>query len=155
VDRQSGRPPTGRSSAPRTAPARRRGAAPGEDVAVDASWRDPHPRAGSARAWRRRRAGRRCERDVHRRVTRRSSVPEAAVTAEVVGHVRDHHVLAEQQLALDEQRRLVVEDLLPPAGRDELRQHDGHHVVVAARAGAARCSPSAAQQRAGRASSAR
>jgi len=50
-----------------------------------------------------------------------------------VGHVGDDGVLAEEQRALDEQRGLVVQGVLPPVPRQELREHDRHHLVVAVR----------------------
>ena len=47
--------------------------------------------------------------------------------AHVVRHVGDHHARVEQQRRLQPQRRLVVEQVLPPVRRHELRQH---HVIV-------------------------
>ena len=44
-------------------------------------------------------------------------------------NVGDDDVLSEQKGALDQQRGLVVKNLLPPARRKELGQDDGHHVV--------------------------
>src|SRR5204863_33006 len=49
--------------------------------------------------------------------------------AQPVGHVDDDAVVAvgalgEQELGLEQQRRLVVQQVLPPMGGHELRQHD-------------------------------
>src|SRR5215469_18745521 len=52
-------------------------------------------------------------------------------SAEVIGDVGNHDVLAEQEGALDEESRLVVEQMLPPVPGDELGNDDGDHVVLA------------------------
>src|SRR5436309_11779081 len=51
---------------------------------------------------------------------------------EEVRHVSDNRVLAEEERALDEQGRLVVEHVLPPPAREEFGQDDRDHLLVAA-----------------------
>src|SRR5919108_5147823 len=58
--------------------------------------------------------------------------PATRSALQQVRHVRDDDVAAEEQRALHEQGRLVVQDVLPPAARQELRQHDRYHPSVAA-----------------------
>src|SRR5215470_19263652 len=53
--------------------------------------------------------------------------------AQVEGHVDHYHPLAEEQRALDQQRGLVVQEVLPPASRHELGNHDRDHVRLAER----------------------
>src|SRR4029450_4863051 len=53
--------------------------------------------------------------------------------AEVEGHARDDNRRLEQQEARDVEGGLVVQDVLPPVGRDELGEHDRHDRVPAAR----------------------
>src|SRR5580765_1394182 len=48
---------------------------------------------------------------------------------QVVRHARDDDLLAEEERALDQERALVVEQVMPPARRDEFRQEDGDEVV--------------------------
>src|SRR6059036_2054439 len=50
--------------------------------------------------------------------------------SEMKRHARHDRVRAEEQRALDEQRALVVQQMLPPARRHELRQDDGDIVVL-------------------------
>src|SRR5438309_589678 len=50
---------------------------------------------------------------------------------EVVGDVRHHDILPEEQRAFDQERRLVVQEVLPPVLGHELGNDDGDHVVVA------------------------
>jgi hypothetical protein len=49
----------------------------------------------------------------------------------VIGNIGNHDVLAEEEGALDEESRLVVEQMLPPVPGDELGNDDGDHVVLA------------------------
>src|SRR5215813_7295912 len=51
-------------------------------------------------------------------------------SAEVIGDVGNHDVLAEEEGAFDEESRLVVEEMLPPVPGDELGNDDGDHVVL-------------------------
>ena len=53
----------------------------------------------------------------------------AGLLREVERHAGDDGVRPEEQRALDQQRRLVVQQVLPPARGHELRQDDGHVVV--------------------------
>src|SRR5919109_2268460 len=53
------------------------------------------------------------------RPTRTASAPEK------IPDVGDDRILAEQRRALDRQRGLVVQDVLPPARGQEFRNHDG------------------------------
>src|SRR5213592_3544637 len=48
-----------------------------------------------------------------------------------VRDIRDDRVAAEEQRALEQKRRLVVQDVLPPPTGDELGQHHRHHVIRA------------------------
>src|SRR5712692_5207612 len=50
-----------------------------------------------------------------------------------VRDIRDHGVPAEEQRALEQERRLVVQDVLPPSAGDELGYHQRHHVIRTAR----------------------
>src|SRR5262249_61359399 len=52
-------------------------------------------------------------------------------SAEMIGDVGNHDVLAEEEGALDEESRLVVEEMLPPVPGDELGNDDGDHVILA------------------------
>src|SRR5262245_43019631 len=67
------------------------------------------------------------------RPRRRQVVRVLTRSAQVEGHVDHHHPLAEEQGALDQQRGLVVQQVLPPAGRHELGNHDRDHVRLAER----------------------
>src|SRR4028118_1456034 len=49
---------------------------------------------------------------------------------QAIRHAGYYPVLAEQERAFDQQRGLVVQQIMPPARRDKLRQHDCNHVVV-------------------------
>ena len=49
----------------------------------------------------------------------------------MVGHVRHDDVLPEEERSLDQERRLVVQEVLPPVRGHELRDDDGDHVIVA------------------------
>ena len=57
------------------------------------------------------------------------------------GHARHHHAGLEQQPALEAQRRLVVQQLLPPVPDDVLRDEHAHDVARPVRRAAFRCSP--------------
>src|SRR5947209_17357604 len=50
-----------------------------------------------------------------------------------VWHIGDDGVPPEEERALDQEGRLVVQDVLPPVTREELREHDGDHLLVTAR----------------------
>src|SRR2546430_2509256 len=54
--------------------------------------------------------------------------------SEVERHAGDHRVRLEQQGSLDEKRRLIMEQMVPPPGRNEFREYDGDVVVGAFRA---------------------
>jgi hypothetical protein len=56
-------------------------------------------------------------------------VATRALSGQMERDARDDRVRAEEQGALDEERALVVQEVLPPLGRDELRQ-DHRHVVL-------------------------
>jgi hypothetical protein len=49
----------------------------------------------------------------------------------MVGDVGHHDVLAEEEGALDEESRLIVEEMLPPVLGHEFRDDDGDHVILA------------------------
>ena len=74
---------------------------------------------------------------------------------QVERHARDDGVRLEEQRALDEQRALVVEQVVPPARRHELRQHDRDVVVRRCASDVARCTRAAAPSASGTASPAR
>ena len=48
---------------------------------------------------------------------------------EVIWDARDDHTLFEEQRAFEQERALVVEEVLPPARGNEFRQHNGDDVV--------------------------
>ena len=48
---------------------------------------------------------------------------------EVIRDARDDNALLEEQRAFEQQRALVVKEVLPPARRDEFGQDDGDDVV--------------------------
>src|SRR6267143_5644030 len=52
---------------------------------------------------------------------------------EQIRHVGDDRVPPEEQRTLDQKGRLVVQDVLPPVPWQELREHDGDHLLVPAR----------------------
>ena len=87
-------------------------------------------------------------RQVGRRTWRR--VVEQAISAargsglEVERHARDDRVRLEEQRALDQQRALIVKQMVPPARRHELRQHHRDVVVRTLRVDTARCTRAAA-----------
>src|SRR5713226_5031306 len=57
--------------------------------------------------------------------------PPPSLLVQVVGDVGHHHILPEEQRALDEEGCLVVQEVLPPVLGHELGDDDGDHVVVA------------------------
>src|SRR3989441_4192950 len=58
---------------------------------------------------------------------------EVGLALEQVRHVGDDRVLAEEKCPLDEKGRLVVQEVLPPSPREEFRQNDRDHLLVASR----------------------
>src|SRR2546426_4442043 len=62
-----------------------------------------------------------------------TATPRIASSFQEVGHIGHDDVPAKQQGALDEQRGLVVQHVLPPPPWKELREHDRHHPIVAQR----------------------
>src|SRR5262245_37498620 len=50
---------------------------------------------------------------------------------QVVRHARDDDLLAEEERPLDQERALIVQEMVPPARGYELRQENGHEVVGA------------------------
>ena len=75
--------------------------------------------------------------------------------AEVERHTRDDDVRLEQERALDQQRVLIVQQVLPESARHELGQDDRDVAVRIARAGPARCTRAAAPSATGTATRAR
>src|SRR2546428_7793410 len=61
------------------------------------------------------------------------SVSLRRLALEQVRHVGDDRVLAEEKCPLDEKGRLVVQEVLPPSPREEFRQNDRDHLLVASR----------------------
>src|SRR2546428_2790476 len=61
------------------------------------------------------------------------SVSLRGLALEQVRHVGDDRVLAEEKCPLDEKGRLVVQEVLPPSPREEFRQNDRDHLLVASR----------------------
>src|SRR5258705_663269 len=57
--------------------------------------------------------------------------PDRLLAAQVIGDIGDDDVFAEEERALDHQRGLVVQEMLPPLRGNELRDDDGDHVMVA------------------------
>ena len=51
---------------------------------------------------------------------------------EVIGDADHHDVFGKQQHGLDGQCSLVVQEVLPPAIGDELRQYHGQNIVMIA-----------------------
>lgn len=52
---------------------------------------------------------------------------------QVKRHVDNNHFATEEKSHLNEERRLIVQELLPGFSSHELRQHDGHHLIAAGR----------------------
>ncbi|MEA2175134.1 MAG: hypothetical protein QOD00_2726 [Blastocatellia bacterium] len=54
------------------------------------------------------------------------------LVVQVIGNVRDDDALLEEERAFEDERALGAQQLLPPAGGDEVSQHDRHDVFMRA-----------------------
>ncbi len=51
---------------------------------------------------------------------------------EMIRNVRDDDAFLEEERAFEQERVLIVQELLPPFGRNKLRQDDCHYIILGA-----------------------